>query len=75
MKKIKTALLGLGTVNVGLLKILIDKKDYLATVYALEYVITAVADSSGIAVRNDGFSMDELIKLKAAKSKASDLHG
>ena len=75
MKKIKTALLGLGTVNVGLLKILIDKKDYLATVYALEYVITAVADSSGIAVRNDGFSMDELIKLKAAKSKVSDLHG
>lgn len=75
MKIVRTALLGLGTVNVGFLKILVSKKDYLAEKYGVSFLITAVADSSGIAVNPHGFSYDEIITLKAAKNKVSVLPG
>lgn len=75
MKTVKTALLGLGTVNVGLLKILDSKKDYLIKKHGVEFLITAVADSSGIAINPNGFTYEELINLKATKNKVSTLAG
>ena len=75
MKIIRTALLGLGTVNIGLLKILNSKKDYIAQKHGIEFIITAVADSSGVAINNDGFDYNQLINLKAVKDKVSSLPG
>lgn len=68
-------MLGLGTVNLGFLKILIEKKDYLKTNHHIEFIITAVSDSSGIAVNQNGFTYDQLINLKAQKNKVSSLNG
>ena len=73
MKKVKTALLGLGTVNIGFLKILMAKRDYLINKYGIEFIITAVSDSSGIAVNQNGFTYEHLIMHKADKNKVSTL--
>jgi len=75
MNQIKTALLGLGNVNIGLLKILQNKRTQLIQQYELEFIITAVSDSTGIAVNSTGFSYDELISLKATKGKVNELIG
>jgi homoserine dehydrogenase len=74
-RMIKTALLGLGNVNIGLLKIFSSKRDILRDHYELDFLITAVADSSGIAIRQNGFSYQDLIDLKAGKGKVSALPG
>ncbi len=73
MKQIRTALLGLGNVNIGLLKIFIQKRELLREQYGLEFLITGVADSSGIAVQPEGFKQEELVKLKARQGKVKDL--
>lgn len=75
MYKVKTALLGMGTVNIGFLKILENKRDLLHHHYDVDFSITAVADSSGIAVNPDGFSYKELINVKASGGKVSMLGG
>jgi homoserine dehydrogenase len=75
MISINTVLLGLGTVNMGLLKILASKRQELIQKYNLELKITAVADSSGVAINADGFEYQELINLKMGKGKAHSLKG
>lgn len=72
---INTVLFGLGTVNIGLLKILADKRHELIEKYNLQFMITAVADSSGVAVNADGFEYEKLIALKSKKGKADSLIG
>lgn len=73
MRKVKTALLGLGTVNLGLLKILLNKEQELRNRYHLEFLITAVSDSTGIAIKSDGFDYTTLINLKAVGGKVNTL--
>ncbi len=73
MKQVRTALLGLGNVNIGLLRILIQKRELLHEQYGLEFLITGVADSSGIAVQPEGFNQEELVELKARKGKVKDI--
>lgn len=75
MKSINVVLLGLGTVNIGLLKILADKRQELMRKYHLEFMITAVADSSGIAINEAGFEYATLITLKKEKQKVKSLKG
>jgi len=75
MKKINTVLFGLGAVNIGVLKILISKRHELISKYDLEFKITGVADSSGVAINADGFDYDELISLKNYKGKVHSLMG
>ncbi len=75
MKRIKTVLLGLGAVNIGLIKILNAKRKNISDSYHLELMIIAVADSSGFAIKNTGFEYEELIALKAAGHKVRDLDG
>jgi homoserine dehydrogenase len=70
---VNTVLLGLGTVNIGLLKILASKRLELISEYHLEFKITAVADSSGVAFNRDGFDYQELIELKKVKGKVHSL--
>ncbi len=73
MRIINTVLLGLGTVNIGLLKILASKRHQLIQKYNLAFRIVAVADSSGVAVSDAGFDYEELIKLKNEKGKVRSL--
>jgi homoserine dehydrogenase len=74
MNQIKTALLGLGNVNIGLIKILQKKRHLIAENHGLEFIITAVSDSTGVAVNGKGFSYEELIALKAVKGKVNQLN-
>lgn len=64
MNRLKTVLVGLGTVNIGLLKILMEKEDEVAKRHNLELIVVAVADSSGIAVNTGGYSYHEIVELK-----------
>ncbi|HWA32786.1 MAG TPA: hypothetical protein VG737_01585, partial [Cyclobacteriaceae bacterium] len=75
MKEVRTILIGLGTVNVGLLKILSDKENEIAETSGLTFSIVAVADSTGVAINTAGFDYDELISLKAEKKKVNHLAG
>jgi homoserine dehydrogenase len=74
MKAIKTVLIGLGTVNIGLLKILQEKEADMAN-YGLSLNIVGVADSSGIAINKNGFDHALLMALKANGGHAKDLDG
>jgi homoserine dehydrogenase len=75
MKNVPVVLFGLGNVNLGLLRILVEKKELLARTYGTSFVVTGVADSSGVAVNPTGYSWDELLLLKAGKGKVSRLEG
>ena len=52
---IRTALVGLGTVNRNLLRILATKRDRLAGDYGLAFRPVFLADSSGVAADDQGF--------------------
>ncbi len=71
----RTVLIGLGTVNIGLLKILLEKKEEVSKKHNLELTIVAVADSSGIAINDIGYSFEELISLKGLGDHVSKLAG
>ena len=75
MKIINTVLFGLGTVNIGLLKILQKNRKAIIQNYNLKFHILAVADSSGVAFNTDGFDCEELIELKKRKAKVNSLSG
>ncbi len=75
MKTIRTVLLGLGSVNIGLLKILAEKHAAIAKRHQLELSIVGVADSTGVAVNNSGYSFEKLIELKSKGSGANKLDG
>lgn len=75
MKIVDTVLLGLGTVNIGFLKILSTKHKELMGEYNLEFRITAVADSSGMAINPAGYDYEQLIRLKKDKGKVQSLKG
>lgn len=73
--QIKTAMIGLGSVNQNLLNILADKRDRLRRDYNLEFVIVAVADSSGVAVKADGLDPLAVKAHKMAGKSVSSLEG
>lgn len=72
VKVIETAMLGMGSVNRNLLKIIADKKERIAEEYGIVFKIIAVTDSTGIAVEN-GFDMMSLVNHKENGGKVSDL--
>jgi homoserine dehydrogenase len=69
MKRVRTILIGMGTVNIGLLKLLSEKGKQIADEYGIIFVVVAVADSSGVAVNPEGFDHDQLISWKRAGKK------
>ncbi len=75
IRQIKTAMIGLGSVNQNLLQILANKKDRLLEDYGLEFIVVAVADSSGVAIHESGFDLMGLRNHKAAGGSASSLKG
>lgn len=72
---LRTILIGLGTVNLGWLRILHAKRDELLRNYAVTFEIVGVADSSGIAIDENGYAIEGLLTLKLSHRKAEDLPG
>ncbi len=75
VRKVRTVLLGLGNVNLSLLKILSGRESEIARKYKLEFKIVGIADSSGIAVRSKGFGYQEILNLKFNKGKVNEVAG
>lgn len=67
MRTVRLAIVGLGNVGRRLLELLEMKRDALRTRYGLEFVITAVVDTSGGAALSDGLAIPEILRLKRAK--------
>ncbi|WP_085909032.1 homoserine dehydrogenase [Kiloniella majae] len=72
---IKAAVVGLGSVNKNLLKILINKKEQLQNNHGISFQIVCVSDSSGVAVNPDGFDPQDMISRKEAGERASSFQG
>lgn len=75
MKKVQIVLIGLGTVNIGLLRIILEKRSALQSKYEVDFIIVGVADSSGVAINEAGFGIEELIELKKSHGSVSTLPG
>ena len=75
MKRVRTVLFGLGAVNRGLLKILLEKKEEIVKRYHCEFIIVGVADSSGVAYHSGGYPYSKLLDLKPSGKKVSSLNG
>jgi homoserine dehydrogenase len=73
MKTVKVAMLGMGTVNRTLLKILSTKKDRLAEDYGIVFKVLAATDSTGIIVDDNGLDFLTLVDHKETGGGLSDL--
>lgn len=73
VRQIRTVLVGLGNVNLGLLKILEEKEEVIADLHNLHFKIVGVVDSTGMAVRPGGFKYEEIINFKYNKKKVNEL--
>jgi homoserine dehydrogenase len=72
---IRTVLIGLGHVGRSFLRILEEKDTRLADEYGLRFQVVCVADSSGVAIRGDGFDPAALQQHKLGGGRVADLPG
>ncbi len=73
-KHTRVILVGLGTVNRGWLNLMQDKHRELQQ-RGIHFDIVGVADSSGVAVNDQGYSVQALLALKGSGQKVSSLTG
>lgn len=73
IRQIRTVLVGLGNVNLGLLKILEEKEEEIAEQHNLHFKIVGMVDSTGMAVRPGGFKYKEILNFKYNKKKVNEL--
>ena len=65
-REIRTALIGLGNVGRSFLRIVERKQDTLRSQYGLTFRLVSVADSSGVAVNPQGYSLPDTLRAKQA---------
>lgn len=70
---IRTVLVGLGNVNLGLIRILEEKEKEITKLHNIQFKIVGIVDSSGMAVRPGGFGYKELLNLKFNKKKVNEI--
>ena len=75
IQNVKIALIGLGTVGCNLLQILEDKKTELCNKYGINFTLTCIADSSGVAYNPAGFSPLEIINHKKSDKQINTFKG
>ncbi|MEZ4709791.1 MAG: homoserine dehydrogenase [Caldilineaceae bacterium] len=75
MRTINIVLVGLGNVNRNFLKILEMKATRLQSQYDLAFRIVCVADSSGVAINQEGFAPTQLRQFKEHGGRVCDLDG
>jgi len=73
VKTVKVAMLGMGSVNRTLLRILSTKKDRLAKNYGIVFKVIAATDTSGIVTDHSGLDFLALADHKSAGRSLSDL--
>ena len=73
MKRVRLALVGLGSVGHRVLKLLMDHDDELRAKYRLAFSVHCVVDSSGVAISEDGFDLHRLVEHKLGGSKLREL--
>ena len=67
------ALIGLGTVNRGLLELLVEKKDFLSKVYGFTPKVTAISDPVvGSVFSGKGINIEEILSLLNEENKISN---
>ena len=74
-KRVRLALIGLGTVGRLLLSLLVARKERLRDRYGLEFSLHLVADSTGVAVSESSFNMETIVDHKSAGGSVSGLEG
>lgn len=75
MRTVRILLAGLGFVNRGLLRLLVEKEQAIAEDSGLRFKVTGVADSSGVALDTGGFKPEVLLRWKSEGRKAIDFPG
>lgn len=73
MKTINVAMNGMGSVHQTLSEILRHKKSELADKYGVQFNIVMISDSSGVAVKKDGFDMVGIIAHKESGGRINQL--
>lgn len=74
-REIATALMGVGHVGRSFLKILIDRGDRIEERYGLRFKIVLAADSSGLALSEDGIDAGELLEHKLSGGSLASMPG
>jgi len=74
-KQVAVALIGLGNVGRNFLRILEMKAARLRTEYGVVFQVVCIADSSGVAVKLDGFDPATTRQFKAAGGRVAQLPG
>ena len=72
INKMKLCILGFGAVGQGLAKVILMKHDELIERYGLDLIITAISDSSGAAINNDGLDAQKALDVKDETGKISE---
>ena len=70
MQTVRLMLAGLGFVNRGLLRLLMEKNH---TIGRFHFKVTAIADSSGVALNTSGFDSASILRLKETGGHVADL--
>lgn len=73
MKQVRLALVGMGAVGSRVVRLLIDHDDTFRERHGLAFSVHCVVDSSGVAVSDDGFDLDQLLDHKLGGSKLREL--
>jgi len=73
VKRVRLALVGLGSVGRRFLKLLIDHDENLREKYGVAFSVHCVVDSSGVAVSHDGFDLNRLVEHKLSGLKLCEL--
>ncbi|MGZ7109099.1 MAG: homoserine dehydrogenase [Methanobacterium sp.] len=68
----KICILGFGAVGKGVAKVFSMKKDEIKEKYGVDLIISAVADTSGAAICDEGLVPDLLLDIKEKTGKISD---
>ena len=69
MKRVRLALVGLGSVGSRFLRLALEHDDTLRSKHGLAVSVHCVVDSSGLAVSEDGFDLNRLLEHKASGAK------
>ena len=73
MKRVRLALVGLGSVGGRFLRLLVEHDGTLRNKYGLALSVHCVVDSSGFAVREGGFHLNSLVEHKRGGEKLREL--
>ena len=73
LKQFRLALVGVGSVGSRVLRLLAEHDDTFRQKYDVAFSLHCVVDSSGVAVSDEGFDLDQLVEHKQGGSKLREL--